>query len=313
MSDLFQEAILISMLAATLRIATPLLLASIGELVVQRAGIWNLGVEGTMLMATFVAYTTAVTTGSLAFGVVTAVIAGVAMNMIMALAATTLRINQFVTGLGINLFAAGTTLFLHREAIRLHGEPNIPTIDPYDQLVLPLLSEIPYLGPVLFSQKLFTYFAFLMVPVVWYFLYRTRYGLEVRSLGENPRALDTKGLSVAARQYAALAFGGAMTGLAGAFLVLAITDRFVPNMTGGRGWLAIVIIIAGNWKPVPITLAVLVFAFLEAFQLQAQGIGVQIPYQILLALPYVVAIVAMMGIRMRSEQPENLGVPYHRE
>ena len=313
MSDLFQEAILISMLAATLRIATPLLLASIGELVVQRAGIWNLGVEGTMLMATFVAYTTAVTTGSLAFGVVTAVIAGVAMNMIMALAATTLRINQFVTGLGINLFAAGTTLFLHREAIRLHGEPNIPTIDPYDQLVLPLLSEIPYLGPVLFSQKLFTYFAFLMVPVVWYFLYRTRYGLEVRSLGENPRALDTKGLSVAARQYAALAFGGAMTGLAGAFLVLAITDRFVPNMTGGRGWLAIVIIIAGNWKPVPITLAVLVFAFLEAFQLQAQGIGVQIPYQILLALPYVVAIVAMMGIRMRSEQPEKLGVPYHRE
>lgn len=313
MSDLFQEAVLVSMLAATLRIATPLLLTAIGELVVQRAGIWNLGVEGTMLMATYVAYNTALATDSLALGVLAAVFAGIVMNMIMAVAATTFKINQFVTGLGINLFAAGTTLFLHREAVRLYGTTNVPTIDPYDRLVIPLLSQIPYLGEILFSQQLLTYFAFLMVPVVWCFLYRTRYGLEVRSLGENPKALDTKGLSIAARQYAALAFGGAMTGLAGAFLVLALTDRFVPNMTGGRGWLAIVIIIAGNWKPVPIMLAVLVFAFLEAFQLQAQGIGVQIPYQILLALPYVVAIVAMMGVRTRSEQPEKLGVPYHRE
>jgi simple sugar transport system permease protein len=313
MSELFSETILISMLAATLRIATPLLLAAIGELIVQRAGIWNLGVEGTMLMATYVAYTTALATDSLGVGIVAAVIAGIVMNMIMAVAATTFKINQFVTGLGINLFAAGTTLFLHREAVKGYGAANVPTIDTFNQLELPGLSDIPYLGEILFSQQLLTYFAFMMVPVAWFFLYRTRYGLEIRSLGENPKALDTKGLSVAARQYAALAFGGAMTGLAGAFLVLALSDRFVPHMTGGRGWLAIVIIIAGNWKPVPIMLAVLVFGFLEAFQLQAQGIGVQIPYQILLALPYVVAIIAMMGVRMRSEQPEKLGVPYHRE
>ncbi len=313
MFDIFQEAIVISMLAATLRIATPLLLASIGELVVQRAGIWNLGVEGTMLMATYVAYTTALASDSLVLGVLAAIVAGICMNMVMALAATTFKVNQFVTGLGLNLFAAGTTLFLYREALTLYGSGNVPTIDPFDSLDIPLLSELPYLGPILFSQQFLTYFAFMMVPVIWFFLYRTRYGLEIRSLGENPKALDTKGLSVSARQYSALAFGGAMTGLAGAFLVLALTDRFVPGMTGGRGWLAVVIIIAGNWKPVPITLAVLAFAFLEAFQLQAQGIGVQIPYQVLLALPYVVAIIAMMGFRMRSEQPERLGVPYHRE
>ncbi len=313
MFDIFQEAIVISMLAATLRIATPLLLASIGELVVQRAGIWNLGVEGTMLMATYVAYTTALASDSLVLGVLAAIVAGICMNMIMALAATTFKVNQFVTGLGLNLFAAGTTLFLYREALTLYGSGNVPTIDPFDALDIPLLSELPYLGPILFSQQFLTYFAFMMVPVIWFFLYRTRYGLEIRSLGENPKALDTKGLSVSARQYSALAFGGAMTGLAGAFLVLALTDRFVPGMTGGRGWLAVVIIIAGNWKPVPIMLAVLVFAFLEAFQLQAQGIGVQIPYQVLLALPYVVAIIAMMVFRMRSEQPQHLGVPYHRE
>lgn len=313
MSDLFQEAIIVSMLAATLRIATPLLLASIGELVVQRAGIWNLGVEGTMLMASYVAYTTTVATDSLWVGIFAAVLAGMIMNMIMALAATTFKVNQFVTGLGMNLFAAGTTLFLFRESLAQYGGGDVPTIETFDNLILPVLSAIPYLGEIFFSQQLLTYFAFLMVLVVWAFLYRTRYGLEIRSLGENPKALDTKGLSVALRQYYALAFGGAMTGLAGAYLTLSLTDRFVPGMTGGRGWLAVVIIIAGNWKPVPVMLAVLVFAFLEAFQTQAQGIGLQIPYQILLALPYVVAIVAMMGFRIRSEQPEQLGVPYHRE
>ncbi len=313
MSELFQEGIVIAMLAATLRIATPLLLASIGELVVQRAGIWNLGVEGTMLMASYLAYVSTLATDSLWVGILVAMIGGIAMNMIMGLGAITFKINQFVTGLGINLFAAGTTLFFYRELLSDFSSGDTPTIDTFDVMSFPFLSDLPYLGQILFSQQFVTYFAFFMVPVVWFFLYRTRYGLEIRSLGENPKAIDTKGLSIAARQYAALAFGGAMTGLAGAILVLALTDRFVPGMTAGRGWLAVVIIIAGNWKPVPIMLAVLVFAFLEAFQLQAQGIGLQIPYQILLALPYVVAIVAMMGFRLRSEQPERLGVPYHRE
>ena len=313
MTEIFQETIIIAMLAATLRIATPMLLAAIGELVVQRAGIWNLGVEGTMLMSAFVAYSITVATDSLVIGLLGAICAGMAMNMILALTAVTFKVNQFVTGLGINLFAAGTTLFLHRQSLDKYSSGDTPTISTFDKLKIPLLSEIPYLGEILFSHYFLTYFAFLMVPFVWFFLYRTRYGLEIRSLGENPLALDTKGLSVSVRQYCALAFGGAMTGLAGAFLVLALTDRFIPGMTGGRGWLAVVIIIAGNWKPVPIVFAVLVFAALESFQLQAQGIGVQIPYQILLAPPYVVAIVAMMGFRMRSEQPEQLGVPYHRE
>jgi ABC-type uncharacterized transport system permease subunit len=313
MSDMFQETIILSMLAATLRIATPLLLSAIGELVAQRAGIWNLGVEGTMLMSAYVAYTGTLSSGSIWIGVFAAIIAGISMNMIMALASTTLKINQFVTGLGMNLFAAGTTLFLYRESLNQYSSGDTPTVDTFDVLLIPVLSDIPYLGELFFSQQFLTYFAFLMAPVVWFFLYRTRYGLEIRSLGENPKALDTKGLSISARQYGALAFGGAMTGLAGAFLVLALTDRFVPGMTGGRGWLAVVIIIAGNWKPLPIVCAVLVFAALEAFQLQAQGVGLQIPYQILLAVPYVVAIVAMMGFRTRSEQPERLGVPYHRE
>ncbi len=312
MSDLFQQAILISMFAATVRIAAPLLLVSIGELVVQRAGIWFLGVEGSMLMAAFVAYFASVASGSLHAGLLAGIGTGMTVHLFMAIAAVTLKINQFVTGLGINLLASGLTLFLYRESLKTFGG-EVPTINPFETLAVPGLSRIPILGEILFDQHLFAYLAFAMTGVVWAFLYRTRYGLEIRALGENPKALDTRGLSVSRRQYAALAFGGAMAGLSGAVLVLALTDRFVPGMTGGRGWLAIVIIIAGNWKPWPILVAVLVFAFLEAFQLQAQGIGLRMPYQLLLALPYIGAIVAMMGLRLRSEQPAHLGVPYHRE
>jgi len=313
MGDMFQETVVIAMLAATLRIATPLLLAAIGELVVQRAGIWNLGVEGTMLMAAYVAYATTLSTDSLYIGTLAAVFTGVVMNMVTGICSISFKLNQFVIGLGLNLFASGTTLFLYRESLKSFESGDTPVVDTFDTIRIPLLSELPYIGTVLFSQHVATYFAFAMCLAVWWFLYRTRYGLEIRCIGENPKALDTKGLSVSLRQYLALAFGGAMTGLAGSFLVLALTDRFVPEMTNGRGWLAVVIIIAGNWKPVPIAIAVIVFASLEAFQLQAQGVGLQIPYQVLLAMPYLVAIIAMMGFRIRSEQPERLGVPYYRE
>ncbi|MCG7522547.1 ABC transporter permease [Ruegeria sp. Ofav3-42] len=313
MTDLFQQAVLVSMFAATIRIAAPLLLVSIGELVVQRAGIWFLGVEGSMLMAAFVAYFSAVSSDSLYVGLLAGMATGVVVHLSMAIAAVTLKINQFVTGLGINLLASGLTLFLYRENLRAYDSGHIPTVTPFETVPITGLSQLPILGEILFDQHLFTYFAFAMVGVVWAFLYRTRFGLEIRALGENPKALDTKGLSVSRRQYSALAFGGLMAGLAGSVLVLALTDRFVPGMTGGRGWLAIVIIIAGNWKPLPVLAAVLVFAFLEAFQIQAQGVGVQIPYQLLLALPYIGAIIVMMGVKVRSEQPAHLGVPYHRE
>ncbi len=312
MSELFTQAILIAMFAATVRIAAPLLLVSIGELVVQRAGIWFLGVEGSMLMAAFAAYFISVASDSLSIGLFAGIGMGITVHLSMAVATVTLKINQFITGLGINLLASGLTLLLYRESLkRFNGE--VPTVIPFETVALPGISQIPILGEIFFDQHIFTYLAFAMVGVVWAFLYRTRYGLEIRALGENPKALDIKGLSVSGRQYAALAFGGTMAGLAGAVLVLALTDRFVPNMTNGRGWLAIVIIIAGNWKPLPILVAVLVFAFLEAFQLQAQGIGLDIPYQLLLALPYIGAIVAMIRLQLRSEQPAHLGVPYHRE
>jgi len=312
MNDLFQEAILVSVLAATVRIATPLLLAALGELITERAGILNLGVEGTMLMGAFSAFLFTYYSGSIVVGLLAAIITGGLMSLIMVFMAATLKVEQVVTGLALNLFAIGMSLYLYKLAFG-DLEEKFPTIDVMQPFAIPLLSSLPWIGEILFNQKPLTYVALAMVPIVWFILYRTKYGLEIRCLGENPKVLDSKGLSVTGRQYAAVIFGGMMSGLGGAFVTVGLTERFVPEITAGRGWLAIVIVIAGNWRPGGILIAALAFAFLEAFQLQVQGVGVQIPYQILLALPYVVAILAMMLYRARSEEPKRLGVPYFRE
>jgi len=223
----------------------------------------------------------------------------------------TLKVEQIVTGLAVNLLGAGLSTYWLRAAFA--GDGQTPTIPFFSNVPIPYLSELPYVGQVLFDQKLLTYFAFLMVPAVWFFLYRTRYGLILRCAGDNPKALDVKGVAVAPVQYAAVVFGGLMAGLGGAFLSVGSAARFVPDMTNGRGWLAIIIVIAGLWRPWSILVATLVFSFLDALQLQIQGIGIAIPYQLLLMMPYVAAIVALMVRRSRGQAPALLGVPYTRE
>ncbi|HJW91920.1 MAG TPA: ABC transporter permease [Anaerolineales bacterium] len=313
LGDLLQGALVISLLAATVRMATPILLAALGELVTERGGVMNLGVEGTMLMGAFIGFLVANQTGSLALAVGAAMLAGAGMSLIMAVMASTLKVDQTVTGLALNLLASGLSFYWYRVAYKGEGASQVPVAEIFQVLPIPLLSRLPVIGEFLFSQYLLTYIALLMVPAVWFFLYRTKYGLLVRCLGENPRSVDMKGVSVARLQYLALAFGGMMAGMGGSFLTLASAGVFVPEISAGRGWLAIVIVIAGNWQPGRILLATLVFAFLDAFQLQVQGLGVKLPYQILLALPYVFAILAMVLSRTRSQAPGSLGVPYVRE
>lgn len=309
-ADLLETSIIISVLAATVRIATPILLAALGEMIAERSGVYNMGLEGTMLMSAFTAYIGAYYTGSLWLGVVIAMITGSLMSLIFAFMVITLKVEQIVTGLALNLLGSGLSIFWLRAAFANAGQT--PTTPFFDTVPLPLLSDIPFLGPILFDQKLLTYLAFLAVPATWYFLFRTRYGLELRCVGENPKAIDIKGLDVAARQYAAVVFGGLMAGLGGAFLTVGSAARFVPEMTNGRGWLAIVIVIAGMWRPVPVLLATLAFSFLDALQLQIQGIGVAIPYQLLLAMPYICAILALAIRRSHSGAPAMLGIPYWR-
>ena len=309
MSELFQEAIVVSILAATVRIMTPILFAAIGELVTQRAGVWNMGVEGTMLLGAFTAYFVATATGSIWLAVFAAIAAGALSGLLTAFMTATMRVDHFITGLGINLLFAGLTLYWFRIYIKGRAQP---TFDGFDNVPIPVLSSIPWLGEILFTQRLLTYVAFAAVPAIWFLLYRTRWGLELRCLGENPKALDIKGLSVVRRQYVAVLIGSMMTGLGGGFLMLGFSDRFLADITAGRGWLAIVAIIAGNWLPRGVLAAVFVFALLESIATHVQVLGVNIPHQIFLALPYLASIILLMGLRRKLGQPVRLGIPYFR-
>lgn len=311
-TPILQIGIIVSILASMLRLATPLLLAAMGELVTERSGVLNLGVEGMMLLSAFTGWQTAYLTQSLLAGLLVAIVTGGVMALFMAFMVVTLKVEQIVCGMGLNLLGVGISTFWLR-LLLANTKVEIVSVDIMKSVYIRGLSDLPYIGPILFGQKPLTYVAFLMVPVVWFFLYRTRYGLQIRSAGDSPKAVDTTGVSVARLRYLAVVFGGAMAGLGGAFLTLSATSRFVPDLTGGRGWLAIVIIIAGNWLPWRIMFAALVFALLDAIQLHVQAMGVKIPYQILLATPYVFAILVMMVNRTRTEAPSALGVPYRRE
>jgi ABC-type uncharacterized transport system permease subunit len=309
MDELFQETIIVSILAGMVRIMTPILFAAIGELVTQRAGIWNMGVEGTMLMGAFTAYIAVTATGSIWFAVLAAMLAGMLVGLLTAFMTATMRVDHFITGLGINLLVSGLTLYWFRIYIKGRAQP---TFDGFENVPIPILSSIPYLGEILFTQRALTYVAFLSVPAIWFLLYKTRWGLELRCLGENHKALDIKGLSVVRRQYTAVLIGSTMTGLGGGFLLLGFSDRFLADITAGRGWLAVVAIIAGNWMPRGVLAAVMVFALLESVATHVQVLGLGVPHQIFLALPYLASILLLMGLRRKSGEPLRLGIPYFR-
>ena len=310
---LLQAGILISILVASIRIATPILLAAMGELITERSGIMNLGLEGTMLFAAFIAFLAAEKLHSLPLAILLACLAGGLFSLILAFMTISLHVDQTITGLSINLLASGVTLFWFRITYLRLTSADTPLINPLQPWKVPLFADIPVVGQIFFSQNILTYVAFLIVPVIWYFLYRMKMGLQIRSLGEDPRAADMVGIRVRRLRYLAVIAGGVLAGLAGAFVSVGSVERFFPDMTGGRGWLAIVIVIAGNWKPSRILFASLIFAILDAFQLQVQAVGVQIPYQALLALPYILAIVVLIIGKTRSLAPESLGIPYTRE
>jgi ABC-type uncharacterized transport system permease subunit len=310
---LLQATIVVSILYSMIRLATPILYAALGELISERSGVMNMGLEGTMLTAAFIGFLVAEKTGSLPLAIVIASLSGGMISLILAFMTITLGVDQIITGLALNLLASGGTLFWFRMDYAQTNLENTPLVEFLKPVNIPFLSGLPYLGKIVFSHNILTYLVFLLVPVVWFFLYKTSYGLKIRSLGENPKAADMTGTKVKKNRYIAVIIGGLLAGLGGAFVSIGSVERFFPDMTAGKGWLAIVIVIAGNWKPGRILLATLIFSFLDAFQLQVQSIGVHFPYQVLLAFPYIVAIIALISGRARSEAPESLGVTYQRD
>ena len=313
LENIISAAIITSLIASAVRLATPILYAALGELIAERSGVLNLSIEGAMLLGAFAAFFFTDRTGSLWLGFCGAMLIGGVLGLIMAALVATLKVNQVVAGLALNIFASGMSFYLYRITFPQESGGAMPTIDTFPEISIPFLSQIPIIGEALFDHVALTYLAVLMVPVIFLFLYRTTRGLELRALGDNPSAVDTKGVNITLYKYLSVIFGSMMAGAGGAFLTLSATGMFVPGIASGRGWIALAIVIFGNWHPVNILLGSLFFGLLDSLQFTLQGVGFQVPYQLLLALPYVLTIVALLVRRSRSGEPLSLGVPYFRE
>jgi simple sugar transport system permease protein len=297
-----------NLLAATLRVATPLMFGTMGELFAERSGVLNLGIEGTMFMGAFIGFTAAYMTGSLWLGVLAALLAGALAGLLMGLFAVKLGVNQHVSGLGITLLLTSLSLFFFRV---IFGESQLPPkIEPFPQLTI--LQGVPFLGDIL-SQYALTYIAILLVPVVWYVLYRTNFGLDMRAVGENPEAADAAGVNVYRTRYIALAIGGALMSVGGAFLTLAQLGSFTFGIIAGRGWVCIALIIFANWQPLRVLWGALLFGGFFALQLRLQTTGLKLPYEVFLALPYIVTIIALAITGRKATGPAAVLKPYKRE
>jgi simple sugar transport system permease protein len=292
---------------------TIVLLGALGELVAERAGVLNLSVEGMMLTGAFAGFLGAFYSGSLWIGVLVAAAAGVLVSSIFAVLAVVFHISQEVSGLSVNIFASGLTFYLYRTIFPDVGGTNIPALTPFSTVNIPILSDIPIIGRIFFQQYALSYIAIIMMVLISFYLYRTKSGLILRTLGENPRAVDMKGINVTLYRFLAVLFGGMMAGLAGAFITLASVGIFVADITAGRGWLAIAIVIFGDWKPGRIVLASLFFGLIDALQMQLQALGVDLPFQLFLAMPYILTTVAVFLSRKKSGAPLALGLHYVRE
>jgi simple sugar transport system permease protein len=302
---------IVNLIAATFRVSTPILLAAIGEAYSERAGVLNLGIEGTMFFGAFIGFFVADATGSLWVGFLAAILSGILCGLLMALLTVTLGVNQHVSGLGITLLLTGLSLFAFR--LKFGGRSTPPSIDPFVQLTP--FKNIPYLSTIT-QQYLLTYVTFLViVPLAWWLLYRTSFGLKVRAVGENPEAVDAAGVNVFQIRYITLGLGGGLMAAGGAFLSLAQLGAFSHGIVAGRGWVAIAIVIFGNWDPIRVMLGALIFGGTYALQLRLQAMGLQlpIPYETFLALPYIVTIIALVLAGRNASYPAALLKPYRRE
>lgn len=308
MSELFTETVVVATLAATLRLAMPLLLAGLGEMFGQRSGVLNLGVEGVMLLGGFFAYWATLTTDNPWLGLLAGLGVGLVMGVVYGVISVTLKAEQGISGIGIFLFGLGMSDLLFQKII---GTPRL--ISPLDQVEIPLLSSIPVIGDFAFNQRSIVYIAFLLVPLSMWLLNKTTFGLNVRAVGENPAAADSLGVSVARTRYTTLIIGGVMAGLAGAGLVLT-TGTFQQNFTAGRGFIAIALVYFGAWRPIGVMLGALLFGFVQALVTQLKALEiVPVSSQDLYNMaPALITVLALVAVSQRIKPPAALTKPFSR-
>lgn len=310
MGDLFSITFIVALLSASIRLTVPILFAALGGMYSERSGVNNIGLEGFMLMGAFTGVVGAYYSGSYWVGALAAIISGVLIAGIFAFATVKVKINQIVSAVATNLLAVGLTSYFFRA---LFGITTVPiTVDSFSPLKIPILSDIPILGDILFSHNILVYICFLLVPISSFILYKTSWGLSIRTVGEHPMAADTVGISVDRLRTICVLISGGLAGLGGAFLSLGQFNMFVDNMVSGRGFIAVAAVIFGKWSPKGILLASLLFGFADALQIRVQMMDVNIPYQFLLMFPYVLTIIAVTGIVGKSQSPRALGRPYEK-
>jgi general nucleoside transport system permease protein len=294
------------LLAASIRTATPLAVAALGELLVERVGLINIGLEGAMLAGAFGALAGA-TAGGVGAGYVGAVGGGLVVGAVFAICVIALRADQIITGMALTLLSVGVTGTLYRAIYGSSGVSlHVPTSGP---LPIPGISSLPIVGAALFAQPAVTYFAYLLAPALAWWLGHTHAGLALRAIGEHPEAAEAAGVAVNRVRAAAVLTGGALGGLAGGILVLAQAGTFVEGMSAGRGFIALAIVVLGRWRPMGIALGALVFGAASAMQYAFQAMGWNAPYQLFLAAPYILTLAALAGAVGRARAPAALGRP----
>jgi ABC-type uncharacterized transport system permease subunit len=300
-----------SLWAAAIRIASPLIFGTLGELICERAGVLNLGIEGIMTAGAFSGWLTVFLGGDLWLGVAVAALVGAVLGLLHGFLVVPLGLSQHVTGIGITLLATALSYYAYRLAFPEVTSP--PKIEPFQPFPVPVLSDIPVLGPALFQQTPLTYLAFIMVGLVSWFLYRTPAGLAVRTVGENPAAAEAQGMNVTTVRLLAVMAGSALMGIGGSFITLSAFNSFFFEMTNGRGWICIALVVFGAWKPGKALLGAILFGLFDAYQLRLQQLaGAVVPYQLFLMLPFVMSIIALIVMSRRVAYPRALMVPYRK-
>ncbi len=300
------------LLRLTVTIAAPFLLAALGELLMERAGILNVGIEGVMAVGAAMGFlATWSSGGSYLAGLLAAMASGGALSLILAYYGISLRGQQITVGLGLLVFGLGLASLIYRAAVGVQfAAPRVQVLPPVS---IPGLAQIPVLGEVFFAQDILVYVAFLLVPLVHWLLFQTPLGLRLRACGDNPRAADTLGVNVTALRYLATIVGGFLIGLAGAYLPLAITGGYSDGIVGGRGWIALMLVILGRWMPLVVVVGAFLFAYVEALQFRLALATKLVPPQFLLMLPYVLAILVLVRVYRGAQAPAALALPYDRE
>lgn len=307
MTEILSAAVIVGILTSAIRLATPYLFASIGEAFAQTSGVLNLGVDGIMLMGAFSAFYVTLHTGNVWLGALAAMLVGLLMGLLMSLISVTFKAEQGISGIGLYMFGLGLSSLLFKVLVG-----TVYTISGFPVIKIPFLSQIPYIGQIFFQHSLPVYAAFLLVPLAWWMLDKTTWGLKIKSVGQNPAAADSLGVNVDRVRYFSVCLGAVLAGLAGASLSTALVNLFQENLTAGLGFIAVALVYFGGWRPLGILAGALLFSVVNAFQLWLQVLGVNIKSDVAVMLPYLLTIVVLAFSMNRVRQPAALNKPFER-